>query len=74
METNYFYKYFTINQNLYSSVINNELYFSNPRNFNDPFDSYPRFLLTNDVEKLKAFHQFLKTKVLEFSSFIISSQ
>lgn len=74
METNYFYKYFTINQNLYSSVINNERYFSNPRNFNDPFDSYPRFLLTNDVEKLKAFHQFLKTKVLEFSSFIISSQ
>ncbi|EIA08460.1 hypothetical protein HJ01_02182 [Flavobacterium frigoris PS1] len=32
-----FYKYFTINQNLFNSIINNELFFSNPRNFNDPF-------------------------------------
>jgi hypothetical protein len=63
MTEKYFYKYHPINQNLYSSIINNELYFSNPRNFNDPFDSYPRFLLTEDNEKLKIFYDFLGNKL-----------
>ncbi|MBN2779121.1 DUF2971 domain-containing protein [Labilibaculum sp.] len=47
------YKYFTINQNFYNSIINNELYFSNPRNFNDPFDSNPRFSLTSEKENVR---------------------
>ena len=63
MTEKYFYKYHPINQNLYSSIINNELYFSNPRNFNDPFDSYPRFLLTDNNEKLKIFYDFLGNKL-----------
>ena len=32
------YKYSSINQNLFSSLINNELWFSNPFDFNDPYD------------------------------------
>lgn len=34
----YIYKYFTINEFLLKNLINNELYFSNPLKFNDPFD------------------------------------
>lgn len=34
----YIYKYFPINEFLFRTLINNELYFSNPLNFNDPFD------------------------------------
>jgi len=63
MTEKYFYKYHPINENLYSSIINNELYFSNPRNFNDPFDSYPRFMLTDNPEKLKIFYDFLAKKL-----------
>ncbi len=63
MTDKYFYKYSSINQNLYSSIINNELHFSNPRNFNDPFDSYPRIQLTSSEEKLKIFYDFLSGKL-----------
>ena len=42
-----FYKYFTINQNLFNSLINNELFFANPRNFNDPFDCMPNYIASN---------------------------
>ncbi|RZL62475.1 MAG: DUF2971 domain-containing protein, partial [Pedobacter sp.] len=35
------------------------LYFSDPRNFNDPFDSLPRYNLSNDVDKLKRFYCFI---------------
>jgi hypothetical protein len=49
------FKYYSINQNLYNSIINNELFFSNPRIFNDPFDSNPRFKLCSDEEKLLIF-------------------
>jgi hypothetical protein len=63
MTEKYFYKFYPINQNLYSSIINNELHFSNPRNFNDPFDSYPRFMLTESMEKLKKFYDFLSSKL-----------
>jgi hypothetical protein len=34
----FIYKYFTVNEYLLRSLINNELFFSNPMNFNDPFD------------------------------------
>lgn len=34
-----FYKYQTINEHLFESLKNNQLYFSDPRNFNDPLDS-----------------------------------
>lgn len=70
----FFYKYYTINQNLYSSIINNELYFSSPRNFNDPFDSYPRFLLTNNPEKLKSFYDFLSSKLSELKTFVFQNE
>lgn len=73
MNLEYFYKYYTINQNLYSSIINNELYFTNPRNFNDPFDSFPRFTLSSNVSKIIEFYNYLKIKVQEFSSFINSN-
>jgi hypothetical protein len=33
-----FYKYASIDQNLFSLFINNELWFSNPLDFNDPYD------------------------------------
>jgi len=73
MKLEYFYKYYTINQNLFSSLINNELYFTNPRNFNDPFDSYPRFNFSSDVSKVIEFYNYLKIKVQEFSSLINSN-
>jgi hypothetical protein len=70
-----FYKYSPISQNLYSSIINNELYFSNPRDFNDPFDSFPRFLLTDSEEKLKLFYDFLSTKLnREIKDTILSNE
>lgn len=62
-QAKYFYKYFTINQNFLSSIVNNELYFSDPRNFNDPFDSLPRIKLTDDYEKLKSFYFFMSEKI-----------
>ncbi|MFC4740936.1 DUF2971 domain-containing protein [Flavobacterium ponti] len=60
---NYFYKYFTINQNLFNSLINNELHFSNPKNFNDPFDSLPRFKLCTDINKLENFYLFIQANI-----------
>lgn len=74
MTEKYFYKYYPINQNLYSSIINNELYFSNPRNFNDPFDSYPRFLLTDNIEKLKIFYHFLGSKLSQIKESILRNE
>lgn len=74
MIENSFYKYYSINQNLYSSIINNELYFSNPREFNDPFDSYPRFKLTHDKEKLKLFYEFLNKQISGLETFILESK
>ena len=68
-----FYKFYTINQNLYSSIINNELYFSNPRNFNDPFDSYPRIIITEDTERLELFFNYLKSKIITLKTSIISN-
>jgi len=73
MRKEHFYKYYTINQNFYSSIINNELFFSNPRNFNDPFDSYPRFSLTSDKIKLKSFFDFLGSKLSKFKSEIFNN-
>ncbi|MBB1137993.1 DUF2971 domain-containing protein [Myroides sp. WP-1] len=73
MSLKYFYKYYTINQNLYSSIINNELYFSNPRNFNDPFDSYPRIVLTSDIDKLRVFFTYIKAKVKVFEEYVFSN-
>ncbi|WP_379963396.1 hypothetical protein [Epilithonimonas sp. UC225_85] len=73
MKLEYFYKYYTINQNLFSLIINNELYFTNPRNFNDPFDSYPRFTLTSEISKIIEFYNYLKIKVQEFSYLINSN-
>ncbi|WP_294281025.1 DUF2971 domain-containing protein [uncultured Chryseobacterium sp.] len=63
MDIKYFYKYYTINQNFLNSIVNNELYFSNPRNFNDPFDSLPRIKLTDSYDKLKRFYIFLSNKI-----------
>jgi len=62
-ESNFFYKYYTINQNFLSSIVNNELYFSDPRNFNDPFDSFPRINLIDDYEKLRTFYLFMSEKI-----------
>lgn len=60
-----FYKYFTINQNLFNSLINNELFFANPRNFNDPFDSFPRYKLCPDIQKLENFYLFIQSNINE---------
>lgn len=61
----FFYKYYSINQNLFNSLINNELFFSNPRNFNDPFDSLPRFKLCSDITKLENFYLFIQNHINE---------
>lgn len=61
----HFYKYFSINQNLFNSLINNELFFSNPRNFNDPFDSLPRYKLCSDIQKLENFYLFIQSHINE---------
>jgi len=73
MKSEFFYKYYTINQNLFSTIINNELYFTNPRNFNDPFDSYPRFTLTSEISKITAFYNYLRAKVQEFDAVVNSN-
>jgi hypothetical protein len=65
MNTNYFYKYYTINQNFLNSIVNNELYFSDPRNFNDPFDSLPRIRLSDNFEQLNRFYYFISNKIKE---------
>lgn len=72
MATHYFYKYYSINQNLYNSIINNELFFSNPRNFNDPFDSLPRFELIENHSKLKDFFLFIRNYGKQTLTFVTS--
>jgi len=60
-----FFKYYKIDQYFFSSMINNELYFSNPRFFNDPFDSNPRFTYTQEIGKLKELFHFLRETINE---------
>ncbi len=67
---NHLYKYYSINQNFFNSIVNNELFFSNPRNFNDPFDSLPRFQICNDLKKLEKFYLFIRTYINEKTDYI----
>jgi hypothetical protein len=53
----YIYKYSSLNEFLLRTLINNELYFSNPSDFNDPFDC--QFKL-NLVKNSEAENQFYK--------------
>jgi len=54
-----FYKYCKIDQYLYSLIINHELKLSNPKIFNDPFDSNPRLKITEDKELAKNLFELL---------------
>lgn len=51
----FFYKYRPINEHTYSLLINNELYFNHPDNFNDPFDC-----------KLDCFHKGTRDEWITF--------
>jgi len=57
------YKYFSINEFIFRTLINNELFFAKPSDFNDPFDSQFNLRL---VEGSKAEKQFFEN--LEASS------
>ncbi len=57
------YKKKKIDNYLFSSLINNELYFANPRDFNDIFDSRPLFQITDDTEKVKLLFNHIKLHI-----------
>ena len=69
-EEKYIYKYLSVNINTLKTLINAELFFSFPKNFNDPFDSKFILNLENLTEEgLKTFYKDkneLNTKVLQF--------
>lgn len=60
---NRIFKYFTINEFLYKSLTNNELYFSSPRNFNDPYDSKAIYLLTSDKTQVEQLFNYIKLEI-----------
>jgi len=55
----YIYKYFTINEYLLRTLINNELYFSCPSDFNDPFDCQFKLELVKDSIAEEQFYENL---------------
>ncbi|WP_298427927.1 DUF2971 domain-containing protein [uncultured Kordia sp.] len=57
------YKYFTINEWLFSTLINNDIFFADSRNFNDPFDSRPIFQITEDKEKGEKLFREIKDEI-----------
>ena len=65
-----FYKYLRINRNLYNTIINGELFFSNPRVFNDPFDSYPRLKTTKDKKLAHNLFDLLKKYINSEEEFV----
>lgn len=66
------YKYFTINEYFYSSMINNEIFFADSRNFNDPFDSRPIFSYNNDKANAKFLYKSIQNVVNSFEDRIKS--
>lgn len=55
------YKYFRFNENLYDLVINNRLWFSNPSDFNDPYDCNVGFHKKYTKEEIINFLKNTKT-------------
>jgi hypothetical protein len=62
-ENSLIYKYFTINEWLFSTLINNDIFFADSRNFNDPFDSRPIFQITDDKEKGEKLFREIKDEI-----------
>lgn len=59
------YKYVSINTNLFSTLINSELWFSNPSDFNDPYDCNLGYNYSNI--SLEAIYNYLKNSKTEKS-------
>jgi len=55
----YHYKFHTVNKNLFKLIINQELWFANPKSFNDPYDCNIDVQKIEDTERLI---QLVKTK------------
>ena len=55
----YHYKFHSINENLFKLLINQELWFSNPKNFNDPYDCNIDVQKVDDISELI---ELMKTK------------
>lgn len=74
MENKRIYKYFSINEYLFMTLINRELFFSNPKNFNDPYDSTPRFNLTENKQLVSTYFEFLKVSFNTWEEFTNSNR
>ncbi|MDF1675137.1 MAG: DUF2971 domain-containing protein [Vicingaceae bacterium] len=61
--TSRIYKYQKIDEYLFISIVNNELYFANPRDFNDLFDSKPLFKITSDKTRIRQLFEHIKLHI-----------
>jgi len=62
----YIYKYCPINNNLWKNILNNQIWFSNPTEFNDPFDCQLQIVpFENENEKETLVNQLIEQKVIQ---------
>ncbi|AEA45614.1 DUF2971 domain-containing protein [Fluviicola taffensis] len=67
----YIYKYFPINEFLFRVLINNELFFANPFNFNDPFDCQFQLNLIEGSEAEQEWNRNLDSVLTESDHLLI---
>jgi hypothetical protein len=73
------YRYLTIDNNFYNSILQNYLWFSKPTDFNDPYDC--NLSISHTFNEIDLYSFYLKTKeyyenigISEFSSFNIDER
>ena len=71
-KTNIWYKFFPIDKYLKNSLLGNYLWFSNPTNFNDPYDLNITFDYTCTEEELREFFKMLKESYQENDEVIVN--
>ncbi len=59
------YKYCKIDEFLFHSLVNNELFFANPRDFNDPFDSKAIFSLSKSKDLIEMLFNHVKVEIVD---------
>lgn len=60
--TNILHKYYKIDQKFINLLVNSEMWFSNPEDFNDPYDSY---LIIDSNNTFEEIHNHLKEKAIK---------
>ena len=73
------YKYLNWNERTIENIKNSQLYFNIPKNFNDPFDIYPRFGMDSKsrkemLDRFKKESQYPNKKAIQFADQFSSSE